>query len=208
MYLARFWIPITTAILVLGCGGTLAYDEDATDDAAADPEPDPVPDPVADTTPDPVPDPIPDPTPDPGTDPPPTTDGCADGTVEDVFAGGNMVGCAGTVGWPQRDTLCAAGFSACSAEQWVSLRAGGEPTYNYWVDDELLWTGRESGDCAAVHGGGNWCGPDVPMRVCTDHYDPAGNVCNWIHCGLGTASPDQWFGGCQENPTAGTLCCR
>ncbi len=209
-------------IFLAGCGGTLVYEEidgDGSADAPADvspehgPDPvldpvhDPAPDPAADTVWDPAADIVFDPAPDPVADTPYPT-GCSDGSEEDVFVPGSMVGCAGRVGWPSRDSLCATGWSACTAEQWVARRAGGTPGHNYWTDDDLRWTGTGPGNCAALFAGGNWCGPDVPMRVCADHEDPEGNLCNWIHCGLASTAPDEWFGGCQENPTAGTLCCR
>jgi hypothetical protein len=44
------------------------------------------------------------------------------------------------------------------------------------------------------------------MRVCANHVDPEGNLCNWIGCGLDATSPNQYFGGCDGNATAGTLC--
>jgi hypothetical protein len=46
------------------------------------------------------------------------------------------------------------------------------------------------------------------MRVCTaSGTDAEGNVCNWENCGYGSTSPNQYFGGCEGNTTAGTLCC-
>lgn len=38
--------------------------------------------------------------------------------------------------------------------------------------------------------------------------DPLGNVCNWHACGLDTALPNRYFGGCSGNTTAGVLCCQ
>ena len=201
----------TVTVCILGCGGDLGgVDTDAT----ADPTPDPTvdmnvdltPDPVGDPTPDPIPDPTVDTAPDPTSDPTPSV-GCADGSDEDTF-GPNMVGCAGNVTWPDRDGLCATGFSPCTADEWVSRRAGAAPSNIYWTDDDLHWGGVGSGECEAISSGGNWCGYNVPMRVCSDHTDAQGNECNWTHCGLDAMTPDEWFGGCQDNPTAGTLCCR
>jgi hypothetical protein len=209
-------------VFTIGCGGTLGdFDEDATTDPTpdptvdtsvdfspdpvGDPTPDPTPDPTVDTAPDPVPDPTVDTAPDPTTDTTPAG-GCADGSEEDTF-GATMVGCAGHVGWPERDTLCAPGWSACTAAEWVARRAGAAPGHIYWTDDDLRWSGSGSGDCEADTSGGNWCGTNVPMRVCSDHDDAESNVCNWTHCGLDSRE-DEWFGGCQDNPTAGTLCCR
>ena len=38
--------------------------------------------------------------------------------------------------------------------------------------------------------------------------DPLGNQCNWHNCGLDTAEPNLYFGGCNTNTTAGVLCCQ
>ena len=38
--------------------------------------------------------------------------------------------------------------------------------------------------------------------------DPLGNHCNWHACGLGTATPNLYFGGCAGNTSAGVLCCQ
>ena len=38
--------------------------------------------------------------------------------------------------------------------------------------------------------------------------DPLGNGCNWHKCGLDTALPNRYFGGCLGNTTAGVLCCQ
>jgi len=45
------------------------------------------------------------------------------------------------------------------------------------------------------------------VRVCSGSTDPEGNTCVWINCGYLTATPNQYFGGCINNPTAGALCC-
>jgi hypothetical protein len=54
------------------------------------------------------------------------------------------------------------------------------------------------------------------MRVCTatgsDDYNGDGfndNSCNWSQCGWEAGPPpNYYFGGCNGNNTAGTLCCR
>ena len=55
-----------------------------------------------------------------------------------------------------------------------------------------------------------------PMRVCTptgeDDWDGDGvvdpdNTCNWENCGLNVADPNEYFGGCNGNMYAGSLCC-
>jgi hypothetical protein len=83
-------------------------------------------------------------------------------------------------------------------------------------------------ECSSSDGDG---GP-TPMRVCSNdpadppftepQPDPLGNICNWSRCAYGSsatvpdagpdADPDaapsfDYFGGCDNNVTAGTLCC-
>ena len=130
---------------------------------------------------------------------------CADGSDEQVFSNG-MVGCAGSVPWDQRDSLCGAGQRAASAAEWAALRRGAEPNNNYWTADVLNYAGSNT-QCSAQAAGGNVCPANEPMRVCTANgNDTAGNHCNWTHCGFGANAPDEFLGGCQGNPTAGTLC--
>ena len=118
-----------------------------------------------------------------------------------------MVGCAGTVLWEDRDTLCAGGASACGAEQWVDLRGGVAPTHNYWTHDALLYYGNPS-SCFASTTTGNECSPESsPMRVCAGGSDPEGNECNWYDCGYESWETNEYFGGCNGNYTAGTACC-
>jgi len=38
--------------------------------------------------------------------------------------------------------------------------------------------------------------------------DAEGNHCNWTNCGLNANSPNEYFGGCVGNATAGTLCAK
>jgi hypothetical protein len=221
------------------------------------------------------------------------------GPVEDFAT--NMKGCAGTVTFAARASLCAPGWSVCTANQWVNRFGGKIPAYNYWTNDNLRYT-QDAIGCAVSTSVGEDCSP-TPMRVCTasvaDHdgayesasrlyviqtfptdtsitivtsidkatlgsqtfggpftgetfngtrlgaagsltltftatnsgtdgaetftrliggsfvpdpnfdtvTDPLGNECNWHRCGLGSSAPAQHFGGCFENPTAGTLCC-
>jgi hypothetical protein len=130
---------------------------------------------------------------------------CADGTQEQVFFGG-MVGCAGAVTYANRGALCAAGFRPVTAAEWTTLRHGLEPTHDYWTADDLKYTGSGPAACSVSAETGNSCGA-TPMRVCTAAgTDPEGNQCNWQHCGLDANTPDQFFGGCVGNTTAGTLC--
>jgi hypothetical protein len=131
--------------------------------------------------------------------------GCKDGSDDQVFAKG-MVGCSGKVRWTERRSLCAAKYRVCRATEWVDRRAGKKPTYNYWTDDELHYGGGET-SCYASVSKGKPCYTNEPMRVCAGHHDPLGNLCNWINCGHDSSKPNQYFGGCMKNPTAGSLCC-
>jgi hypothetical protein len=131
---------------------------------------------------------------------------CAGGQhPETAFAPG-MGACGGAVTWDQRNSLCAPGWGACSASQWVSLRQNATPVNNYWTNDNLGWSGSGPNSCEATTTGGNFCGTNDPMRVCGTNYDAHGNPCNWTGCGLNTTT-NQYFGGCVGNATAGTLCC-
>jgi alpha-tubulin suppressor-like RCC1 family protein len=138
---------------------------------------------------------------------------CASGAAADVFSQ-NMQGCRGQVTWDDRNSLCAPGFGACSAEDWAAARIGQPPHHNYWTDANLQYSGSGPNACAAVLTGGNTCSTsdNRPMRVCAaSQPDPEGNTCTWTGCGLGAStpsSPNEYFGGCVANPTAGTLCCR
>ena len=133
-------------------------------------------------------------------------DGCGDpSTIEDFD--GLMFGCPGTVSWPTRESLCGAGYSACSAVQWVDHRAGAVPTFNYWTADELGYDGP-SAACSVSLTSTYSCATNNPMRVCTAAGgDSLGNTCNWENCGFETTLPNEYFGGCNGNLTAGTLCC-
>ncbi len=131
---------------------------------------------------------------------------CSDGSIEQTFADG-AVGCAGSVSWANRNALCGAGSHACTAAQWVADRNGAVPTHIYWTDDNLLYSGGGSGTCSVSTTSGNACTGE-PMRVCpANGHDPEGNACNWTNCGYGATSPNQYFGGCYNEPNAGTLCC-
>ena len=131
--------------------------------------------------------------------------GCKDGSNEQVFSKG-MVGCAGAVSFNERATLCGAGYRVCGAEEWVDRRAGKKPTYNYWTDQVLRYYGA-SYSCYASPNKGYSCPGGEPMRICAGHQDSEGNICNWINCGYQNYKPNEYFGGCQKNPTAGAICC-
>ena len=100
----------------------------------------------------------------------------------------------------------------CSAQEWVDRHGSAAPQYNYWVNDQLKYYSGYSGSCAAASmtngtGWGTCASTTSPMRVCAGHSDTLGNVCNWTGCGYNTANPDEYFGGCNDNLYAGTLCC-
>lgn len=131
---------------------------------------------------------------------------CSDGSDDQVFSGG-MRGCAGRTYYFWRATLCRPGYRPCSAAQWVAKRAGQAPKYSYWTNDNLRYNGSEQ-SCFASLNQGKLCNYGAePMRVCPGHNDAMGNYCSWINCGLDKTKPNQFFGGCVQNPTAGTLCC-
>ncbi len=136
----------------------------------------------------------------------PATNGCADGGAEQVFQQG-MVGCSGSVIWPGRAALCGAGFRVCSAAEWVARRGGVGPKYNYWTNNALRYSGSSSACWVSTSTGYNCSPTSSPMRVCTGHNDSLGNTCNWTNCGINGSTFNQYFGGCNTNYTAGTLCC-
>ncbi len=136
---------------------------------------------------------------------------CADGTVEQDFGNG-VYGCAGKVSFAQKQTLCAPGVRVCTANEWVAQRGTLAPTHNYWTADALRYGGTASGcfGSPSLFVGADGCPGDPtpsPMRVCAAASDPLGNTCTWVGCGLEAASPSEYFGGCQDNDTAGALCC-
>jgi len=144
---------------------------------------------------------------------------CSESAVDyEVFDSGglNMVGCAGTVSYANRNSLCAPGYAACGASQWVNFRDGKVPHYDYWTNDPLKYgpSGGSEGNCWADETSGYSCPSSTPMRVCTENIaglptgtDPLGNTCNWDHCGYDGSTSNEYFGGCVGNTTAGTLCC-
>lgn len=130
-----------------------------------------------------------------------------DAVDEQQFAAGQMVGCAGMVTWNNAVNLCGKERYLCDARDWVALRQGQAPLFNYWTADELLWGGQEN-HCWVDENEGTQCPPGQPMKVCAGHEDPLGNLCIWINCGYGKNSKDNdYFGGCENGTTAGALCC-
>ena len=122
-----------------------------------------------------------------------------------------VYGCATQVAFADR-AICGPGAHVCTAAEWLVAADAGAlaPTYHYWVDDYLYWTGTEE-SCAVTNdpeAGFEFCGENTPMRVCADMNDDSlGNSCNYIACGWQTPTPSYHFGGCEGNDTAGTLCC-
>jgi hypothetical protein len=133
---------------------------------------------------------------------------CAAGAGEQHFAA-DLRGCAGTVTFADRASLCADGWSVCTAADWVERHGAEAPTANHWTDDELRYGGTASASCWVHETSGQLCPLEAPMRVCAGTADGLGNSCNWIDCGYQSAPPpNHFFGGCLNNLTAGTLCCR
>lgn len=133
-------------------------------------------------------------------------EGCADGSVEQVFDG-NLVGCAGAVAVVDRASLCGPGYQPATAAQWVAHHRALPPAHDYWTDEPLRYNGTGSSACFVSNTIGTACEPAAPMRVCTSTgMDAEGNHCDWTNCGLDTATPDQFFGGCHTDLSAGTLC--
>jgi alpha-tubulin suppressor-like RCC1 family protein len=135
--------------------------------------------------------------------------GCQDGTIEQTFTGG-MVGCAGGTTYDNRAAYCAAGYQSATAADWIAKRGITVPSHDYWVNDQLKYNGN-LGACFVSTVGSDCGSVNTPMRVCTTNrdmngQDADGNFCNWVNCGFGTVTPNQYFGGCWGNTTAGTLC--
>jgi hypothetical protein len=126
--------------------------------------------------------------------------------VGDVFAP-NMVGCIhNAASWFQRAQLCPPGAKVCSAAEWTQRHGTKKPTYDYWTDDDLKWSGAID-SCSVSVTAGNYCAYGTPMRICAGKTDPLGNQCHWTDCGFNAVAPNQYFGGCTGNKTAGAVCC-
>lgn len=127
-------------------------------------------------------------------------------------------GCGGSIAYPNRNSLCGSGYTACGAAQYVEALAtteGWTPPAHYWIDDVLGYSGGGPGECSAqdLADADFVCATDRPMRICapgegtgtsTDSYS---NTCTWWGCAYDTSEVSLNFGGCNSNPTAGTLCC-
>jgi hypothetical protein len=118
------------------------------------------------------------------------------------------LGCAGSSTWDQSPALCGPGSRLCTAAEFVAARGSAIPAHNYWTADNLRYSGTFTDNCAVSTTSGSFCPTNQPMHVCTDSgSDAEGNTCNWRHCGYGTNTPNQYFGGCAYDFTAGALCC-
>src|SRR5437867_1377461 len=116
-----------------------------------------------------------------------------------------MVGCAGSTTFSTRAALCAPGYRMATAQEWLNSRGAVVPTHNYWTDDESRYNG--SANSCYVDFTGAPCPSGEPMRVCSaTRSDPEGNSCTWGNCGANAAAPNEYFGGCFSNGTAGALC--
>jgi hypothetical protein len=136
---------------------------------------------------------------------------CEDGGVAEVFTVG-MAGCPGSVTWADRAKLCTPACPPCASTAWVAQHGLTAPGHHYWTDDDLHYNGSGASNCFVSIDGGTAC-TGAPMRVCRagvdagSSIDPENNVCNWWNCGFDSLTPNQYFGGCSGNTTAGTLCC-
>ena len=134
---------------------------------------------------------------------------CATGVVVgDAFAP-KMVGCVGKVTFANRATLCAPGVPPCKVADYRARRGASVPHYNYWTDDVLYGAGDTSTCAVSPKSSSTYgsCSSTTPMRVCAAHTDAVGNQCNGINCGYEAYSPNEYFGGCSGDTTAGALCC-
>jgi hypothetical protein len=134
--------------------------------------------------------------------------GCADGSVEQTFQRG-IVGCAGSIGSGQAVSLCSAGYEVLLAQHWTNYRGGVAPTHNYWTSSPPTRYAGSAASCVATYDAASpACPADTPMRVCVPGgADPEGNQCNWSNCRASwTMAPNEYFGGCMGNVTAGALC--
>jgi len=137
--------------------------------------------------------------------------------------GSSMIGCKGSISFASRASLCPAGMHVCSAAEYLARRGSTVPDAHFWVDDDLGYAGAD-GACAVSLAGGGYtqCNAGAgPMRVCSPnatflpscpwgsscYQDAFGNQCNWRSCGYENNAANDYFGGCESNLTAGTLCC-
>lgn len=118
--------------------------------------------------------------------------GCASGaaaqdlgvTIDANGARRQLVGCAGSVTWTNRASLCAHeyGWKPASAATWAAASPAVAPTHNYWTSDNLRYSGSAT-SCSVSRTEGTLCPSSSPMRLCTaTGGDAEGNTCTWKAC--------------------------
>ena len=118
---------------------------------------------------------------------------------------------------PCADKLAARGARSQPRSSGCRLPGHGnvKPRFNYWIEDDLqLTSGTASGSCAVnkLMNPMNEPCAGQPMHICVPSAnggrvtDPVGGTCDLHDCGFETIMPNNYFGGCTTNRTAGTLC--
>lgn len=132
---------------------------------------------------------------------------CVSSGAEQAFSS-TMHGCAGNGIFANRALACAAGWHVCTAAEWNAQRGSIAPAHNFWTGDSPLnYVSGSTNSCmVSTTTGTNPC-TNASMLVCVSGgTDPEGNKCNIYNCGLDTTA-NQFFGGCANPNSAGTLCC-
>ena len=135
--------------------------------------------------------------------------GCSDGTVDQTFTDGKMVGCDGSYTRHNFQSACSAGWHAATAAEYFAF--GGQttaPTKDRWVDVTWDSTGQETG-LANWNGyfdrsnSGGWTGVS------------SSSTCFWIStnetCHLSFSNKDygKAYGcHCRGGNTYGTVCAK
>jgi hypothetical protein len=124
---------------------------------------------------------------------------------------GYMAGCGASsaLAFGSRASLCSSGCHACTAQEWVTHRAGLAPNLNLWTgDNTLFYVSGGSNNCIVSATSGSSCSPGA-MLICPS----SGTYCNVFGCGLDNNTPN-FFGGCSVSSGAGnfgfaggTACC-
>src|SRR5262249_24271925 len=116
-------------------------------------------------------------------------------------------GCAGNASFATAQSLCGPGFRLASAFEWKMLRNGVAPNHDYWTSDALRYSGTGPNNWTVSTYLGYQCAASSPMRVCAAAQpDAEGNTCTWTGCGLDARLPNDFFGGCTGDLTAGAIC--
>ncbi len=81
-----------------------------------------------------------------------------------------MAGCAGTVYFADRATLCAANCRSCTVVDWITRHGSTLPTSDYWTNDDIGFSGFTFGNgmsCgASPYGPDGSAGPDDNPGLC------------------------------------------